>query len=90
MANHPNRSSRYAPARPTDAELVVECGAALYGERWQSPLARALGLDLRTMQRLARAVRDGGDYPVGPAVMLNLRSLLRSHAIKLEQLARRV
>lgn len=40
-------------------ELLHEAGAALYGPRWQSELARALGVSDRTMRRWAA----GGDQP---------------------------
>ena len=35
---------------PTSA-LLTEAGKALYGPRWQSELARALGISDRTMRR---------------------------------------
>ena len=40
----------------TSAELAA-AGRALYGERWQSPLARALGLSDRHMRRLVAGER---------------------------------
>ncbi len=36
-----------------NAELLHAAGAALYGPRWQSDLARDLGVSIRTMQRWA-------------------------------------
>jgi hypothetical protein len=38
-------------AAPSGALLLRWCGECLYGEHWVSPLARALGVNLRTMQR---------------------------------------
>jgi hypothetical protein len=32
-------------------ELLIRAGKALYGPKWQSPLARGLGIDLRSIQR---------------------------------------
>jgi hypothetical protein len=32
-------------------ELLIRGGEALYGPNWQSPLARGLGINLRTVQR---------------------------------------
>lgn len=49
---------------PSPARLVAAAGEALYGPRWQQPLARLLGLSLdakghnRTIQRIAQAARD--------------------------------
>ena len=34
-------------------ELIAEAGRALYGERWQSELARALGVSERTVRHWA-------------------------------------
>jgi hypothetical protein len=34
-------------------DLLRLCGEALYGQQWQSALARDLGVPLRTMQRWA-------------------------------------
>jgi hypothetical protein len=32
-------------------ELLIRGGKALYGPKWQSPLARGLGINLRSIQR---------------------------------------
>jgi hypothetical protein len=42
--------------------LLHRCGAALYGERWQSPLARDLDVAVRTVQRWAA---DSNPMPAG-------------------------
>lgn len=47
---------------PTTAQLVAMIGEALYGDRWVSDLARRLKVQMRTMERVARAARDGLDY----------------------------
>ncbi len=36
-----------------DAPLIIAVGRALYGSRWQSELARALGVSDRTVRRWA-------------------------------------
>jgi monoamine oxidase len=41
-------------------ELLIRGGEALYGPNWQSPLARGLGVNLRTVQRWAAG---GLHYP---------------------------
>lgn len=38
-------------------------GEALYGPNWQSEIARALGVNLRTMQRWALGAKNGGTEP---------------------------
>ena len=35
------------------SDTFAELASALYGERWQAPLARDLNLNLRTVQRWA-------------------------------------
>ncbi len=65
-----------APCPPADlpdgAALLASVGASLYGREWPAPLARALGVNVRTLQRLAAAVREGRGYPVSPGVLLDL------------------
>jgi len=45
-------------------DLVARAGIALFGEEWQMPLARLLGVADRTVRRVAQAARDGSDYQV--------------------------
>lgn len=65
--------------------LLVETGQALYGERWQSPLARDLGVSDRTMRRWAT-----GAYPVPPGVLTDLLPLVRGRCAELERVARKL
>tara|TARA_R100000655_G_scaffold7725_4_gene20578 strand:- start:375 stop:596 length:222 start_codon:yes stop_codon:yes gene_type:complete len=39
-------------------ELFKKAGAALFGERWHHPLAEALGVNPRSIQRFASGSRD--------------------------------
>jgi DNA-binding transcriptional regulator YiaG len=55
-------------------QLLSEAGAALYGPRWQSELARALKVSDRTMRRWA-----AGEWPVPPNVWQELRAILKVH-----------
>jgi hypothetical protein len=48
------------------AELLARIGAALYGEQWQSDLARALGVNARTMRRWAV---DGAPERIAPELL---------------------
>ncbi len=38
--------------------LLSDIGEALYGPRWQSELARALGVSIRTAQRWAQGAHE--------------------------------
>lgn len=52
--------------------LLVACGRALYGDRWQSPLARDLGVADRTMRRWV-----AGSYPVPDGIAADLFKLVQ-------------
>lgn len=54
--------------------LLEDVGAALYGDRWQSSLARALGVNDRTMRRWVAARA----YP--EAVNADLLTLVKEHS----------
>ena len=58
-----------------DAPLIVAVGQALYGSRWQSELARALGVAIRTVQRWS-----SGDAEPQPGVYRDLLALVRERA----------
>ena len=62
-------------------QILVECGQALYGERWQLPLARDLGVSDRTMRRWAAGTHD---VPAG--IRLELERLTRDRASRLAAL----
>jgi hypothetical protein len=59
--------------------LLVECGEALYGERWQSALARDLGVSDRTMRRWA-----AGTHDVPGALYAELQQLTHKRAQRLD------
>jgi hypothetical protein len=63
--------------------LLRRCGTALYGERWQSPLARDLGVAIRTVQRW-----EAGDRTVPPGVWPELDRLLGARADEIAALRR--
>jgi hypothetical protein len=56
-------------------------GRALYGERWQSALATALGINIRTVRRWA-----AGQQEVPAAIRERLQALARARIGELEQL----
>lgn len=55
--------------------LLARCGACLYGERWQSPLARDLGVSDRSVRAWVAGTRS---IPAG--VWGELVTLLRERA----------
>jgi hypothetical protein len=67
------------------SRLLVECGQALYGERWQSALARDLHISDRTMRRWAAGTHD---VPCG--LYVDLLQLTQERAAVLDALARRL
>lgn len=73
-------------AGDTDADLVARTGRALYGQEWQSPLARDLGVQLRTIQRIAAAALSGQDYPAAKALLGSLHNSVLQRALHLGEL----
>jgi hypothetical protein len=67
----------------SEVDFLRRSGAALYGERWQAPLARDLGVALRTVQRWT-----AGDNPIPPGVWLDLCELLTARAHDIAELLR--
>ncbi len=59
---------------------LSDLGSALYGPFWQSPMARALGVGLRSVQRWAAA----GEAP--PRIMELLTVQLRQHHARIAAL----
>jgi hypothetical protein len=64
-------------------DLLHRVGAALYGERWQSGLARDLGVAVRTVQRWAV-----GDNPIPPGIWSDLDRLLAARTDAITELRR--
>lgn len=67
------------------SRLLVECGEALYGRRWQTELARALDVSDRTMRRWA-----AGTHDVPPGLYIDLLRLTHERAAELDALAARL
>ena len=60
---------RFLPSRALRCEVMIaHIGSALYGPRWQSELARVLGVSDRTMRRWAA----GAEVPIGAQSQLQL------------------
>jgi len=67
------------------SKLLSDTGEALYGSRWQSPLARDLDVSDRTMRRWTAGVDD---MPTG--VALDLLRLVLERAQALDDLEARL
>lgn len=67
------------------SRLLVEAGEALYGPRWQSDLARDLGVADRTVRRWATGVTNPP-----PGVYADLMQLAIKRAKRLDDLADRL
>lgn len=67
------------------SRLLVECGEALYGTRWQSELARDLQVSDRTMRRWVAGTTD---VPAG--LYLDLLRLTQERAAALDALESRL
>lgn len=67
------------------SRLLVECGEALYGPRWQAELARDLGVADRTVRRW---VSGTSEVPAG--LWVDLLRLTQERAAALDALASRL
>jgi hypothetical protein len=67
------------------SRLLVECGEALFGPRWQSELARELQVSDRTVRRW---VAGTSEVPVG--LYVDLLRLTQERAAALDSLAPRL
>lgn len=67
------------------SRLLAAVGEALYGPRWQSDLARDLGVSDRTMRRWA-----AGTHSPPPGLIDELRRLVEQRGITLAALAERL
>lgn len=64
------------------SDLIRTVGEALYGPRWQSDLARDLGVNDRTVRRWA-----AGDDAPRPGVYDDLARLVRERIAQLKEVA---
>lgn len=68
-----------------DHKTLAEAGSALYGALWQSPLARDLGVAVRTMQRWA-----AGEFEIPDGVWPELAALCLKRSRNLASLAKKL
>jgi len=66
-------------------DLLREVGEALYGSRWQSDLARALGVTDRTVRRWA-----AGEWQPAPAAWDAIIDLLKARGKAMAMLRRKL
>lgn len=66
-------------------DLLREAGEALYGPRWQSDLARDLGVSDRTVRRWI-----AGTFDVPDGVWTQIRALLRQRGLALSVVRRKM
>jgi hypothetical protein len=69
------------------ARLVAQAGVALFGADWRGPMAQALGMNLRTIQRVAVAAERGEGYPLAPGAFADLARLALGRSEALAALA---
>lgn len=63
--------------------LLRKCGEALYGQQWQSALARDLKVADRTVRRWA-----AGEFGMPPGLGIEVRQLLNKRRAELDALCR--
>lgn len=68
-------------ARDTQHDLLAQCGEALWGTRWQSDFAEAIGVSDRTVRRWVAGER------IPPGVFVDLMRITMERAAYLEGLA---
>jgi hypothetical protein len=74
----------------TGAELFAEAGEVLFGVTWPSQLAERLGVNVRTLQRVAKAARDGEDYPIPKGVWQDMAVVAQERATEAVDLVKRL
>lgn len=74
----------------SNARLFAEAGRALYGELWQSAMARRLNINQRTVQYIASAASRGEPYRIAPGIMAELVDILREQSTVCKDLSRKI
>lgn len=79
--------SRKTPGVLSPAQLVDHAGRLMFGLEYRRPLAQRLGVNPRTVERVAAAASEGRDYPAARAMAHDVRQLLQDHASEAADLA---
>jgi len=61
-------------------DLFARSGEALFGAEWKRPLAVLIGMNERTVFRIAKAAKDGEAYQINETLAPVLANLLRERA----------
>lgn len=61
-------------------DLFAQVGQALFGAEWKRPLAVLIGMNERTVFRIAKAAKDGEPYQINETLAPTLAALLRERA----------
>lgn len=76
---------------PTLPALYAKAGQALFGEVWARALAAALGVNERTIQRIATAAKEGEGYrSIGPGLTKDLADLVAARILELKAVERQL
>ena len=67
------------------SKLIIDAGKALYGDRWQSALARDLDVSDRTVRRWV-----AGDEDLSPGTAMDLWRLCEERAADLDEIIPRL
>jgi hypothetical protein len=70
------------------ASAIERIGRAAFGEQWQSPLSRSLGVDDRTVRRWAQSAREGESLRVRHGLLTDLRALMEERSVELADASR--
>lgn len=60
----------------TAAQLLADCGRSVFGTNWLTALSNRLPVSLRTLDRIAAAARDGGEYPTAARLLPDLHRVV--------------
>lgn len=71
-----------------NAALFASAARALWGDAWVAPASAALRLNLRTMQRVAKAVREDRAIWINDGWLRDLAMMLDAHAVVMTTTAR--
>lgn len=67
-----------------DHQLLQEAGEALYGERWQTDMSRALNVSDRTIRRLVAGATIPGN------IMPEVADLIEDRVQELQSIAKKI